>query len=78
MPTDPQCPHHSGLSARTVRNEQDIQTLFDKLGEAIGILHRVDKRLEGLMGKIAGIAAATTLAMSIILKLIPWDRILSP
>lgn len=77
MPNDPRtdCPDHSGLCVRITRNEQDVQTLYSKVGESIGLLHRIDKRLEGLHTKIALIAAGITAGVSLVLRVIPWDRL---
>jgi len=72
------CREHSGLQTRVDRNEQDIQTLFSKVGESIGLLHRIDKRLEAFHAKIAGVAAAVTLGVSLLLKLVPWEDLLKP
>jgi len=62
------CVHHSDHASRITRSEEDIQRLFDKLGAAIGLMSKIDKRLEGLYGKITGIAMSSSLLITIILK----------
>jgi len=60
---------------RVTRNEQDIQRLFDKFGEAISMMHRIDKRLEGLWGKVTGIVLGMSILVGVIMKLVdklPW------
>jgi hypothetical protein len=66
------CPYHVDHENRINRNEQDIQTQFAKIGEALGLMHKVDKRLEGLYGKITGISAVTGTIIVLIPKILDW------
>lgn len=63
-----ECPDHRMHEERIRRTEEDVQRLFDKFGTAVGLMYKVDKRLEGLYGKIAGIAAAITVFIVIVEK----------
>lgn len=62
------CDEHSAIATRVERNEEDIQKLFDKFGEAIGLMYRLDKKMENWQGKVAGIALAASLLVGISIK----------
>lgn len=66
------CPYHSGLESRVRRSEEDIQKLFDKFGTAVGLMYKVDKKMEGIWGKLVGVAACAATLSPIILKLIDY------
>jgi len=68
------CTLHAEHNVRIERTEEDVQRLFGEFGEVINLLHKVDKRLEGLYGKIAGIAFAISGGMGLALLMI--DKIL--
>jgi len=61
------CKEHSGYASRTKRNEEDIQRLFEKFGEAIGLMYKVDKKLENWSGKVAGISLCVSGCIGIII-----------
>jgi hypothetical protein len=65
-----ECDEHKAHSVRLDRTESDVQKLFDKLGGALGLMYKIDKRLEGLYGKIAGIALASSFLMGVIIVLV--------
>jgi len=68
------CNIHEDHHTRIKRNEDDIQKLFDKFGDAIGLMYKVDKKMEALTGKIAGIAIAVAILSPVLMKLI--DKII--
>ena len=64
------CLMHFEHSARLDRAEADIQTLFSKLGEALSLMYKVDKRLEGLNGKIIGACTVSGTFAGIIMGIV--------
>lgn len=64
--TDTPCNTHSEHVVRIDRAEEDIQRLFTRFGELISLMYKIDKRLEGLFGKISGIAFIMSLLMGVV------------
>jgi hypothetical protein len=64
------CMMHLAHTVRIERNESDIKTLFSKVGEAIGLMYKVDKRLEGLNGKIIGASAGASILIGVVMGLL--------
>ena len=64
------CPNHSGLDERSRRNAKDVQRLFDKFGEAISLMYKVDKKLDNWTGKVAGISICVTGTITVIIFVI--------
>lgn len=54
------------------RNRDDVQKLFDKFGEAIGLMYKVDKKLENWTGKVAGISICVSGAIGVIIMIVKF------
>jgi len=72
-----ECTEHSAYDIRTKRNEKDVQTLFDKLGEAIGLMYDVKNEMTAVKGKLSnywakmvGIWLGASTAVVVVLKLV--------
>jgi hypothetical protein len=50
-----ECVMHLAHTARLDRAEIDIQTLFSKVGEALGLMHKVDARVSEVNTSLAGL-----------------------
>jgi hypothetical protein len=54
---------------KTQRNAEDITKLFTLVGEVAQTANKIEKSLAGLIGKIAGVVAAASVFVAVIIRL---------